>query len=43
MVRNLSIASDNIARLSERIERDPSSVLKQRSSPNKPAGPRARE
>jgi phospholipid/cholesterol/gamma-HCH transport system substrate-binding protein len=41
MVRNLSIASDNIARLSERIERDPSSVLKQRSTPNKPAGPRA--
>ena len=43
MVRNLSAASDNIARLSERIERDPSSVLKQRSAPNKPAGPKARE
>ncbi len=43
MVRNLSAASDNIARLSERIERDPSSLLKQRALPNKPAGPRARE
>jgi len=43
MVRNLSVASDNIARLSERIERDPASVLKQRALPNKPAGPRARE
>jgi hypothetical protein len=43
MVRNLAAASDNIARLSERIERDPSSVLKQRALPNKPAGPRARD
>ena len=43
MVRNLSVASDNIARLSERIERDPTSVLKQRAAPNKPAGPRARD
>ena len=43
MVRNLSAASDNIARLSERIERDPSSLLKQRALPYKPAGPRARE
>ena len=43
MVRNLSAASDNIARLSERVERDPSSVLKQRALPNKPAGPRARD
>ncbi|MFL5612389.1 MAG: MlaD family protein [Gemmatimonadaceae bacterium] len=43
MVRNLSAASENIARLSERIERDPSSVLKQRSAPNKPAGPKARD
>ena len=43
MVRNLSVASENIARLSERIERDPSSVLKQRAAPNKPAGPKARD
>lgn len=40
MVRNLAAASDNIARLTERVERDPSSVLKQRALPNKPAGPR---
>jgi phospholipid/cholesterol/gamma-HCH transport system substrate-binding protein len=43
MVRNLSVASDNIARLSERLERDPTSVLKQREAPNKPAGPKARD
>ena len=43
MVRNLTAASDNIARLSERLERDPTSLLKQRAAPNKPAGPRARE
>jgi anion-transporting ArsA/GET3 family ATPase len=43
MVRNLSAASDNIARLSERLERDPTSVFKQRALPNKPVGPRARE
>ena len=43
MVRNLSTASDNIARLSERLERDPTSVLKQREPPNKPAGPKARD
>jgi hypothetical protein len=40
MVRNLAAASDNIARLTERVERDPSSILKQRALPNKPAGPR---
>ncbi len=39
MVRNLTIASNNIARLSERLERDPSSILKQRAAPNKPVGP----
>ena len=42
MVRNLTIASDNIARLSERLDRDPTSLLKQRAAPNKPAGPKAR-
>ena len=41
MVRNLSVASDNIARLSERLERDPTSVLKQRAAPNKRVGPSA--
>lgn len=40
MVRNLAAASDNIARLTERVERDPASILKQRALPNKPAGPR---
>ncbi|HEY2377279.1 MAG TPA: MlaD family protein [Gemmatimonadaceae bacterium] len=43
MVRNLSVASDNVARLSERLERDPTSVLKARAAPNKPAGPKARD
>ena len=42
MVRNLTIASGNIARLSERLDRDPTSLLKQRAAPNKPAGPSAR-
>jgi phospholipid/cholesterol/gamma-HCH transport system substrate-binding protein len=42
MVRNLSLASSNIAKLSERLERDPASILKQRSAPNKPAGPSAK-
>src|SRR5689334_12809753 len=43
MVRNLNVASSNIARLSERLERDPTSLLKARQAPNKPAGPRARD
>lgn len=43
MVRNLSAASDNIARLSARLERDPTSILKQREPPNKPTGPKARD
>ena len=42
MVRNITVASDNIARLSARLERDPTSLLKQRAAPNKPAGPSAR-
>lgn len=40
MVRNLAAASDNIARLTQRVERDPASILKQRAAPNKPVGPR---
>ena len=43
IVRNLATASENVARLSERLERDPASVLRQRAAANKPAGPRARE
>jgi ABC-type transporter Mla subunit MlaD len=43
VVRNLAAATENVARLTERLERDPASVLKQREPPNKPAGPRARD
>jgi phospholipid/cholesterol/gamma-HCH transport system substrate-binding protein len=43
LVRNMAVASDNIARLSERLERDPSSVLKKRATPAKPAGPKVQE
>lgn len=43
LVRNLTSASDNIARLSARIERDPSSLLKQREQPVKRVGPPIRE
>jgi phospholipid/cholesterol/gamma-HCH transport system substrate-binding protein len=42
VVRNISAASNNIARLTERLEADPTSVLKQRSPPYKPSGPKAR-
>lgn len=43
VVRNISAASNNIARLTERLEADPTSVLKQRSPPYKPSGPKARD
>ena len=43
LVRNLTSASDNIARLSARLERDPSSLLKQREQPAKRVGPAIRE
>ncbi|HKO17010.1 MAG TPA: MlaD family protein [Gemmatimonadaceae bacterium] len=43
VVRNLAAASENIARLSDRLERDPASILKRRASPPKPAGPSVRE
>ena len=43
LMRNLAVATDNMARLSERIERDPSSILKKRKLPSKPAGPVVRE
>ena len=39
IVKNLAIATDNLARLSERLERDPSSVLKKKRTIDKPAGP----
>lgn len=40
LMRNVSAASDNMARLAERIERDPTSVLQRRAPPKKPAGPK---
>jgi phospholipid/cholesterol/gamma-HCH transport system substrate-binding protein len=43
LLRNVSAASDNLARLSARLERDPSSVLKQRALPAKAIGPSLRE
>lgn len=43
LVRNMAVASENLARLSERLERDPSSVLKSRAAPVKLAGPKVHE
>ena len=43
VMRNIATASDNLARLSERLERDPTSVLKKRRVPSKPAGPALRD
>ena len=43
VVRNMATASENIARLTERLDQDPSSLLKRRAPLPKPAGPRARE
>lgn len=40
LMRNVSAASDNMARLAERIERDPTSVLQRRAPPKKTAGPK---
>jgi hypothetical protein len=42
-MRNLAITSDNLARLTERLERDPTSVLKSRRAPDKPVGPGLRD
>jgi hypothetical protein len=39
LMHNLTVATDNLARLSTRIERDPTSVLQKRRSPVKTAGP----
>ena len=43
VIRNMAMASENIARLTERLERDPTSLLKARAAPAKPAGPKSRE
>ncbi|MEP6692457.1 MAG: MlaD family protein [Gemmatimonadaceae bacterium] len=40
IMRNLSVASDNLARFTERLEKNPSSLLKQPKAPDKPVGPR---
>jgi len=39
LVRNLSLTTDNLARLTSRLERDPGSLLKKQASPVKVVGP----
>ena len=43
LVRNLNAASENVARLSARLERDPATLLLRRGLPAKPSGPPIRE
>lgn len=43
LVRNLSEASENLARITDRLDRDPTSLLKRRAKPAKLAGPAVRE
>ena len=43
LVRNLNSASENVARLSARLERDPATLLLRRALPAKPSGPPIRE
>lgn len=43
LVRNLNSASENVARLSARLERDPSTLLLRRALPPKPSGPALRD
>ena len=43
LVRNLNSASENFARLSARLERDPASLLQKRALPAKPSGPPIRD
>jgi len=43
LVRNLNSASENFARLSARLERDPTSMLQKRALPAKPSGPPIRD
>lgn len=40
IMHNLDVATENMARLSERLEREPSALLRRREAPAKPAGPR---
>ena len=43
LVRNLNSASENVARLSARLERDPATLLLRRGLPPKPSGPVLRD
>jgi phospholipid/cholesterol/gamma-HCH transport system substrate-binding protein len=43
LVRNLSVTSENLARFSERLERDPTGILKAREAVKKVAGPPRRD
>lgn len=42
LVRDLAVTTDNLARLTTRLERDPTSVLKRREPPRKTVGPKVR-
>ena len=42
LVRNLAVTTDNLARLTSRLERDPTSILKRREVPRKTIGPSVR-
>lgn len=43
IVRDLARASENLAKLSTRLERDPGALLSRRTAPSKPVGPQPRE
>ncbi len=43
LLQNLSDASENLARFSERLDRDPASILKRREPPKKAVGPTIRD
>ena len=43
LLRNLAVASDNLARFSERLDRDPASILARREPPKKIVGPAIRD
>ncbi len=43
MVRNLAATADNLNRLTTRLERDPTSVLKRRDPPKKTVGPKVND
>jgi phospholipid/cholesterol/gamma-HCH transport system substrate-binding protein len=43
LVHNLSVTSENMAKLTSRLEQDPTSVLRRRATPKKTAGPALRD